>query len=324
MNRKRRILVVFVLFLTIACGQALAWNSIGHMAVAYSAYQQLTPAEQARVTALLKLNPYYSEWLGYVKKAAPAATDADRDMYVFMMAATWPDEIKAMGSGYFGTDTPPKAELPTLNTGYSDKNMHRYWHFINTSFSTDGTPLPPVPQPTIVEKIGAFRADLASGEADLLKSYDLVWLEHMVGDVHQPLHASARVTKTQPKGDQGGNLVLVSGPSKELHAYWDTILGLGDTQNFETAVKVGSALPKPEESLAQDANEADWADESFKLAKSSVYIAPIGDDSGPYTPTASYAAQAKQIAQQRVALAGTRLAELLKTALKCGDQNCAH
>jgi hypothetical protein len=146
----------------------------------------------------------------------------------------------------------------------------------------------------------------------------------MVGDVHQPLHASARVTKTQPRGDQGGNLVLVSGPSKELHAYWDTMLGLGDTQNFETAVKVGSALPKPEESHAQDANEADWADESFKLAKSSVYIAPIGEASGPYTPTASYAAQAKQIAQQRVALAGTRLAELLKTALKCGDQSCAH
>jgi hypothetical protein len=324
MNRKSRLFAVVALFFTIACGQALAWNSIGHMAVAYAAYQQLTPAEQARVTALLKLNPNYAEWLGFVKKSTPNATDAQRDEYVFMMAATWPDEIKAMGSGYFGTDTPPKGESATLNTGYSDKNMHRYWHFINNSFSTDGTPLPLLPHPTIVEKIVAFRAAVASDEPDALKSYDLIWLEHMVGDVHQPLHAAARVTKAQPKGDQGGNLILVSGPSKELHAYWDTILGSGDTQNFETAVKVGSALPKADDSLAQDANEADWADESFKLARSSVYIAPIGDGSGPYTPTASYAAQAKQIAQQRVALAGARLAELLKTALKCGDQNCTH
>ena len=67
------------------------------MTVAYAAYQQLTPAEKARVAVLLKLNPNYSKWLTYL----PAGTsDTDQDMYVFMMAATWPDEIKAMGSGY--------------------------------------------------------------------------------------------------------------------------------------------------------------------------------------------------------------------------------
>jgi hypothetical protein len=71
--------------LLMACGQALAWNSVGHMTVAYSAYQQLTPAEQARVAALLKLNPNYAKWLTYI----PAGTsDADRELYVFMMAAT--------------------------------------------------------------------------------------------------------------------------------------------------------------------------------------------------------------------------------------------
>ena len=48
------------------CGRALAWNSIGHMTVAWSAYQQLTPAEKARVAVLLKLNPYYSKWLAYL------------------------------------------------------------------------------------------------------------------------------------------------------------------------------------------------------------------------------------------------------------------
>jgi hypothetical protein len=319
----RRYLALAALFLSIAWVQALAWNSVGHMAVAYSAYQQLTPAERARMAVLLQLNPNYQKW---VKGFPPGTSDADRDMYVFMMAATWPDEIKAMGSGYFGTDTPPKNELPTLNTDYGDKNMHRYWHFIDTPFSTDGTALPPIPQPTIVEKIVAFRAALATDEPDLLKSYDLVWLEHLVGDAHQPLHATTRVTKAQPKGDQGGNLVLVPEPGKELHAYWDTILGDSGTemQTIKTAVAVGSALPKPEDSLAQDANEADWADESFKAAKSNVYIAPIGAGLGPYTPTASYEAQAKQVAGARVALAGARLAELLKTALKCGDQKCAH
>ncbi len=163
------------------------------------------------MAVLLKLNPYYEKWLKYI----PAGTsDADRDMYVFMMGATWPDEIKATGSGYFGTETPPKNESPTLNAGYSDKNMHRYWHFIDTPFSTDGTALPPIPHPEIIEKIVAFRAALATDEPDLLKSYDLVWLEHLVGDVHQPLHATTRVTKAQPKGDQGGNLVLLKDRAK--------------------------------------------------------------------------------------------------------------
>ncbi len=95
-------------------------------------------------------------------------------------------------------------------------------------------------------------------------------------------------------------------------------------QTIKIAVKVGNALPKPEDSLAQDANEPDWADESFKAARSSVYIAPIGARLGPYAPTAAYEVQAKQVAEIRVALAGARLAELLKTALKCSNQKCAN
>ena len=90
----RRVAVLWVVLLAaLACRTAAAWNSIGHMTVAYAAYQQLTPAEKARVAALLALNPNYNEWVSYL----PAGTsDADRNMYLFMMAATWPDEIKAM------------------------------------------------------------------------------------------------------------------------------------------------------------------------------------------------------------------------------------
>ncbi|MGB8261091.1 MAG: S1/P1 nuclease [Terracidiphilus sp.] len=317
----RKVVIAAALTLLLGCTQAMAWNSVGHMAVAWTAYQQLTPVEQARAAALLKLNPNYQKWLGYI----PAGTaDADRDLYVFMMAATWPDEIKAMGSGYTGNDNPPKGELAALNRGYADKNMHKYWHFVNTPFSTDGTPLPAVKGPTTVDKIAAFRAALASAEPDDLKSYDLVWLLHLVGDVHQPLHASNRITAAKHNGDDGGNLVVISGPAKELHAYWDDQLGLGDTKNFLTALAAAKALPAPDATLAQDDNESHWAAESFELAKSSVYVDPIGAGLGPYTPTDAYAAQAKAIAQARVALAGARLARLLKESLACDAQACAH
>jgi hypothetical protein len=44
------------------------------------------------------------------------------------------------------------------------------------------------------------------------KSEALRLLIHYIGDIHQPLHASARVNSDYPKGDAGGNFVKL--PSK--------------------------------------------------------------------------------------------------------------
>ncbi len=35
------------------------------------------------------------------------------------------------------------------------------------------------------------------------------YLIHILGDIHQPLHASTLVSKRFPNGDQGGNLFLI-------------------------------------------------------------------------------------------------------------------
>jgi hypothetical protein len=118
--------------------------------------------------------------------------------------------------------------------------------------------------------------------------------------------------------------VVVQGPSAELHAFWDDAVGLGDTKNFMTAVQVGQALPPPDSSLVGDTNEDDWAAESFALAKSSTYVAPVGPGLGPYTMDATYTANTQEIAKQRISLAGARLANLLKVALNCGEQSCTN
>jgi len=318
---KRAILLaVGAVLISFTCRTALAWNSIGHMSVAYAAYQQLTPAEKARVAALLQLNPNYKEWVTFLPKNA---SDEDKNLYLFMMAATWPDEIKAMGSGFTGTDTPPRGEDPSLNDGYAAHKAHKYWHFVNTPLG-DTTNTAPLSVPTAAQKIAAFRAALASKEPDALKSYDLVWLIHLVGDVHQPLHCATRVAAAYPKGDEGGNNVVVTGPAKELHAFWDGALGEGDTKDFLKAVAVGEKLPAADSTKVSDNNEDDWTAESYALAKSDVYVDPVGPGLGPYTMTAAYTANMQAIAQQRVALGGARLANLLKTALQCGEQTCAN
>jgi hypothetical protein len=187
---------------------------------------------------------------------------------------------------------------------------------VDTPFTQDGTALPAIPVPNAEERIGIFRGVLASTEPDLLKSYDLTWLLHLVGDVHQPLHSATRVSSSQPDGDAGGNLVHICKPgcSRELHAFWDDILGTSSNPN--SALTVGKSLPAPDPTRAGKSDAADWVEESFEDAKNAVYVAPIGAGAGPFTITAAYTDAARILAKQRVALAGARLAHLLNTELK--------
>ena len=86
-------LTLGVLALTVtAVSPAYAWNDQGHMAVAYLAYRQLNPVIRARTDALLKLNPYYAKWLAAIPKDTPPG---DVNRMIFMIAATWPDQIRS-------------------------------------------------------------------------------------------------------------------------------------------------------------------------------------------------------------------------------------
>ena len=204
-------IALFLTLLTLA-RTASAWNSAGHMMVAAVAYERLTPEAHARVSHLLQLNPDYPKWIEH-------ASGADRDRIAFVMAATWPDEIKSEGD-YQNDGERPSGPDAARNIGYADHLQHRYWHYIDLPFSTDHTALIQPQVPNAQTQIALFRRTLASKEAsDALKSYDLVWLLHLVGDVHQPLHATSRFTHSQPEGDAGGNRVaLCQRPCRnELH-----------------------------------------------------------------------------------------------------------
>ena len=317
MNVRAR-LCCAALALMLLAGQAYSWNDRGHMSVAYVAYKQLRPATRDRANALLKLNPKYGEWAAAVSKEAPGASEDDKNLMIFMIAATWADQIKRdatyIKDGSQGGNRPDGSPDPGKNTGYDDLLMHKYWHFIDTPFTNDGTALLAIPTPNAQERIALFRQVLAWGSDDGLKSYDLTWLLHLVGDIHQPLHASTRVSATDPEGDAGGNFVKLDCAKCELHAFWDELLG---TQNdLKMVIKAARKLPKAQEALAARSDEKDWIAESFQEARETVYAAPIGAGDGPFTLTAQYKKNAKKLARQRVALAGARLANLLNTELK--------
>ena len=317
--------IFFLATVLIVCPSASeAWAPIGHMAVCYVAYSRLTPATKTRVAELLKRNPDYASW---EKQIPPSTSAEDHDRIVFMIAATWADDIK--GEPNYSDDGPdpntPNGASSSQNIGYDDLYRHQYWHFVDIPFSSDSAQLPPIPAPNAQTQIVAFRAVLASAQPDALKSYDLVWLLHLVGDIHQPLHATARVAKAELKGDAGGNFVkLVGDALPNLHAYWDNLPG-SDCKFCEKKVLCaqraevfGKNVKPAAGKAAHNLDTAAWVRESFLAAQKDVYRPPIGSGDGPFTivPESLYDRGAYRVAQKRIALAGARLAEMLNRELK--------
>ncbi len=305
-----RILFAFILSLSLI-GTASAWNLRGHMEVAAIAWDQLTPKTRARVVQLLKLNPDYSDWIdGFPSR--------QRSRAAFTRAAGWADDIKRKSDYKNDGETPPAGPESSRNLGYADKLMHRYWHYKDFPFSSDGTPTHDAQIPNAETQIVQFRDTLSSAtESDTVRSYDLVWLMHLVGDVHQPLHATSRFTKSQTEGDSGGNDVkLCKSPCrKELHAFWDSLLGTGTSTR--AAIKAARSIDAAPAGSASNQDVHSWIVESAELAKTAVYKSPpIGAGEGPFTISESYKRQAKKVAHRQVAIAGARLAVLLNNALQ--------
>jgi S1/P1 Nuclease len=306
---KTRIAAILIAAL-LSTSSAWAWDSDGHMQVAEIAWQHLTTASRVRVSTLLMLNPNYHGWIAKVPTGK-------RNEVAFVTAATWPDFIKTAAGYVNDTDTPPPGPASAQNIGYSDHLQHRYWHFVDTPFSTDGTALMQPAAPNAKTQIELFTSAIASTNAsDDMKSYDLVWLEHLVGDVHQPLHATSRFSAALPMGDRGGNSVaLCVSPCKdELHAFWDNILGTSKSPTV--AITAADKLAAPPPAAAAIADDQVWIAESFEAAKQFVYAAPVGPGAGPYTLDAAYKSKAKTEAKVRIELAGVRLANLINANLK--------
>ncbi|HVQ36366.1 MAG TPA: S1/P1 nuclease [Pyrinomonadaceae bacterium] len=300
------------LMIAVIAGTSYGWNNAGHMTIAYVAYQRLSAPAKARVDALVRLNPHFEKWSAMIPAETPAAK---KPLMLFMMASSWADEIKG-DPQYRSADVSTAFGASAPIRGYSDLSMHRGWHFIDEPFSPDNTPTKPPAAPNLGTQIPALRAVLSSNSSDeRLKSYALVWLIHLVGDAHQPVHCSNRFTQASPKGDAGGNLVTICDPQcgARLHNFWDSLLGT--SSNPETAIATGQKLPLPP-TAAKNLSTDTWLSESLTAAKTRVYMSPIGPGPGPFRLTTTYQASSLTLAKSRAVTAGARLANVLNAELK--------
>jgi hypothetical protein len=306
------------------------------MAIARIAYQELDDKEKKRVAEILKSHPHYKIYL-----AAERPEGAGELEWAFMRAATWPDWVRPP---YKGKDDPdPAAEERA-------RKYHRGpWHYINIPF------VPPGDKTRIPAELPArdYDADGEPGNVltalkkamtilrardmpDEVKAVYLCWLLHLVGDLHQPLHASTLVSKQFPKGDMGGNLFLVSlkegGPAVVLHAYWDALLfeeasTFADIKARVDELRGSAELQRGKLPELELTGFASWAEESFAKARSVGYLngklqggrrppkTELGDLKAPVVPK-GYEQAAAVVARRRMALAGYRLADQLRAALK--------
>lgn len=223
------------------------------------------------------------------------------------------------------------ADSFVLCSTFADDTKNRHTsplHYINLRFEPSqpswdgkvmGSPNVVTAISNLAKRVGDRKtSDKARGEA-------LCLLIHFVADVHQPLHAVARVSKRFPEGDKGGNQLrivrskLLSPPPKNLHALWDMGGGLfaakvpGDLRAKERlALELAARLargPVPHDKVQID-DPMMWALESFALAKHKAYSLP---SQAVLTP--SYLQMCRDVSAAQSALAARRLAHLVNRAL---------
>ena len=143
--------------------------------------------------------------------------------------------------------------------------------------------------------------------------FALEFLLHFVGDLHQPLHAS-------DDHDQGGNRKFATAPgirSNTLHHDWDTEFVNRIGPNEATiAQQLIANITAAQRSQWQRGTAADWAMESFDVAKDHSYgLLPAASQPNHYQLSAAYVTDAIAVTREQLSKAGVRLAFVLNQAL---------
>jgi hypothetical protein len=287
------------------------WGNEGHEIVALVAEHYLNPGVRAKAAALLARDS---------SGLTPTTGIADE--------ATWADR-------YRDSDR---------NTTGQRYRQTREWHFINIEVARPDIDAACYHHPAlrpgsnasegpatdcILDKIEQFHHELRSATTTPEeRRLALQFLLHFVGDVHQPLHAAdAR--------DRGGNDLRVktaTSPTGSLHHYWDTVFveRLG-TRSDAVAAKLVARISADQRRTWSSGSPADWAKESFEIARTHVYGKLPGSNARAYAGAgagtgvgaradllldAGYEADAETVVAIQLQRAGVRLAGLLNDALQ--------
>jgi len=269
---------------------AFGWGPQGHRVVGDIASRYLTPTAQAQVSELLTND-----------RLAGGDPSGRRTLGEI---ANWADEIKDFEWG----------------------KRRGSWHYDDISLC--GTP-----EYAKYCRAGRCASGQLARQIEVLsdprarpraRNEALKWIVHLIGDIHQPLHAANH-------GDRGGNQVQVSffgardNPpygSLNLHALWDVHLlaRLLADRGGERSL-VSAAIAGSDRKMWEQGAISDWIAESHGLARDRVY-APLPAEvscgeriGGVLTLGEVYYMNAAPVIDVQIRKAGVRLARVLNDVL---------
>jgi hypothetical protein len=303
LRRTRRSIYAFIFGLFVFCialapRPAFAWGDEGHEIIALVAERFLDPAVRERIAAML-------------------AADTDHlTAHDIASEATWADRYR---------DSDRRGSGQHYGQTYQ-------WHFVDIELGDPNLDRacfghPPLPagtvasngpaQACVVDKIEQFAAELADPRTDPEERLvALKFILHLVGDLHQPLHAA-------DDHDAGGNRKRVTADGfrpGNLHHFWDTewVRRLGDDPR-EIANALTAAVSDEQRQVWSRGTVSDWAMESFAVARKDAYgLLPEPSTRGFYVLDARYIEAAVRDVQAQLSRAGVRLAVVFNKVLGPG------
>jgi hypothetical protein len=301
-----------------------AWDPDGHEIVATIAFDHLNPKARAEAVALA------SEVAGPEKAYDPVTL------------ACWMDDLRGHDAG-----------LPY-------RGLFFPWHYVD--FGLDPHDPIPVLEPgqdnetsgNVVTALKRVMVVLQGGSDPYVKSRAMAYAmaSHLVGDIHQPLHAAAyyhQDANGRWSNDAGGNrVVVINGPVTEaaynLHYFWDAAWRVSfdeasgrvaldpryedwthhDAELVRPLAEELEAAFKPDAGTSLSPDFEGWARESNRLAREVVYARLTFTENHKLARiSAEYTALAEPLARRRIVLAGYRLAVLLNATLGAASPGAA-
>jgi hypothetical protein len=268
----------------------LAWGPEGHRMVGDIADRFLTAETRAQIAKLLE--------------ADRMADDEPSDRHTLGEVANWADEIKDTDWG----------------------KRRRSWHY-------DDVPLCGAAEYAKYCRNGRCASAQLARQIEILgnvrakpgqRNEALKWVVHLVGDIHQPLHAANR-------GDRGGNSVHASffgqreyapGKTINLHGVWDVeiVQRLLSDRGGESAI-VSAPITDRARKAWEKGSISGWIEESHRIARDTVYpLLPVAASCSDkildvVAIDQPYYARAAPLIEIQIRKAGVRLARVLNEAL---------
>jgi len=276
--------LVLALLVAFAPTPAFAWWEYGHETVATIAYLEVSPRTRAEIDRLLRQARLLDT------PTCPART--------IEQASVWPDCIKTLGERF------------SYASSWHYQNVNICQPFDQASACRDGNCVS-----AQIERNLRLLADRRVPVRERI--FALAFVVHLVGDLHQPLHAGDR-------GDLGGNRVqasygLIAGRTN-LHAIWDGYLadrGISDPPAGARGILAG--LGPGERAAMREGSVADWARESWQVSHDEAYGTTLADPCGP--PPAARPVVTEEltrrlvpVVRRQIARGGLRLARVLDEA----------